>query len=100
MPNPDNQPGFYDTMVDDPELAAALDTLDETRQANTERNAARRIVKQRIAALVERQDVEIKDGDRIRCGDWIFTYVIRGGGPIDIPEWESPGIANVDAADG
>lgn len=82
------QSGLFDREIESPELEGALETLERLADAAAEIRAAQKVLGGIKASL------EIKDGERIRCGAFILTGAARNGGGFEVPAWSGVTIAS------
>lgn len=85
------QVGLWDREIEDQDLEYALSVIrdHDNRAIVREVNGARKAIK---AALAR---VELREGERLRCGRFVLVGTLRTGGGIEIPAWESVGVSAV-----
>ncbi len=77
----DSQGGLFDRTIENPDLAASLAYLDDHRMYIKGIAEAQKVIKEAQEAL------ELEDGERVRCGDYIITGKSRRGGGFAVPTW-------------
>jgi hypothetical protein len=85
----DSQSGMFDRTIENPELEDLIEKRIENHESAKAFTAAQRGIKKIIDTL------ELKDGERVRCGAYVWTSKARQGGGFEMPEWESVGISDL-----
>ncbi len=83
MPKKDPQTGMWDRTIEDAELENALDEMQESEEAHQTYGKARA----RMLARVRFH--ELRDGERVRCGEFVIEGKARNGGGFEVPAWSS-----------
>lgn len=79
---------IYTKEITDPEVEEALvahcRTIEGTTEAARAHSKASSELKAGLSAI---KGMRLKDGDRVRIGEYIVPFVSRAGGGIKVPAW-------------
>jgi hypothetical protein len=93
------QSGLFDREIEDKDveqaLIEAIETLDdeEFREAAKARAAAKALIDETFAGM------KLKDGERVRVGEYIVPVVTRTGGDFEIKPWKRVGVGPIKRID-
>ena len=83
-PKTEAQISIGEKFIEDAELAEAIETLLEHEESHREYVKAKQAINGRVALFAE----TVQDGQRVRCGNYVFEMKERAGGGFTVPTWE------------